>query len=175
MLINLSDILSTSSKVQHFTCDIELESVTMYGEKYNLVYKSPVELTISNVGKREVDIEGQFSVHYHIPCSRCAEDVLQEFDVKIDHHIDFKMTNEERQLELDEMSFIEESVLDIDKLVYDELLLVFPMKVLCGDDCKGICPVCGVNCNQHPCDCDTSVPDPRMAAIRDIFENFKEV
>ena len=49
------------------------------------------------------------------------------------------------------------------------------MKVLCKDNCKGICSRCGANLNKGDCGCDTWVPDPRMAAIQDIFKQFKEV
>ena len=65
--------------------------------------------------------------------------------------------------------------MDTDRLVYDEILIGFPMKVLCREDCRGICAVCGANLNEGECGCDRTVPDPRMAVIRDIFNNFKEV
>ena len=45
----------------------------------------------------------------------------------------------------------------------------------CKEDCKGLCPVCGTNLNEKECGCDRTVADPRMAAIQDIFKNFKEV
>ena len=64
---------------------------------------------------------------------------------------------------------------DRDKLVNGELIVNLPMKVLCSPDCKGICKRCGKNLNEGPCACDDRSPDPRMAAIRDIFNNFKEV
>ena len=49
------------------------------------------------------------------------------------------------------------------------------MKILCKEDCKGLCSVCGKDLNEGKCDCDTFVPDPRMAAIMDIFRENKEV
>ena len=50
-----------------------------------------------------------------------------------------------------------------------------PVKVLCRPDCKEICKKCGHNLNDGDCGCDTFVPDPRMAAIKDIFNANKEV
>ena len=51
-----------------------------------------------------------------------------------------------------------------------------PTKILCKPDCKGICKVCGKNLNEGDCGCDQFVPDPRMAAIKDIYDAFnKEV
>ena len=60
-------------------------------------------------------------------------------------------------------------------LVRNELLINWPIRVLCKDDCKGICSRCGANLNVTACNCDTEQADPRMAAIRDIFSKYKEV
>lgn len=59
--------------------------------------------------------------------------------------------------------------------LHNEVLINWPMRVLCKEDCKGICSRCGANLNQGSCDCDTADLDPRMAVISDIFKNFKEV
>jgi uncharacterized protein len=61
-------------------------------------------------------------------------------------------------------------------LVYDEVLTEWPLKVLCKEDCKGICSQCGANLNHETCSCKHEERlDPRMAAISDIFSKFKEV
>ena len=65
--------------------------------------------------------------------------------------------------------------LDVDRLIASELMVNLPMKVLCREDCKGICRKCGKNLNEGACGCDDSVPDPRMSVIQDIFKQFKEV
>ena len=65
--------------------------------------------------------------------------------------------------------------LDVDELVYSEILVNWPLRVLCKEDCKGICSICGKNLNHGTCDCDHTDLDPRMAQIRDIFNKFKEV
>ena len=76
---------------------------------------------------------------------------------------------------MDESSFIQNKELDTDKLLHNEVLINWPMRVLCKEDCKGICSRCGANLNQGSCVCDTADLDPRMAVISDIFKNFKEV
>ena len=65
--------------------------------------------------------------------------------------------------------------LDVDQLIFGEILVSWPMKVLCREDCKGICRRCGANLNLSECQCPKTEPDPRMAAIQDIFNKFKEV
>ena len=56
-----------------------------------------------------------------------------------------------------------------------DVLMSWPLKVLCKEDCKGICSRCGKNLNEGPCGCAEEPKDPRMAAISDIFSKFKEV
>lgn len=53
-------------------------------------------------------------------------------------------------------------------LLWQELMLALPIKVLCKSDCKGICPECGKNLNQEKCTCELEILDPRMAALRDV-------
>ena len=86
-----------------------------------------------------------------------------------------KISDGEREAVSEEGGCIAEKHLDVDQLVHNEILTDWPIQVLCREDCKGICPSCGANRNQTSCGCDTAVPDPRMAAISDIFSKFKEV
>ena len=54
--------------------------------------------------------------------------------------------------EMEETDYLIGLNLDIDKLIYGEILVNWPMKVLCREDCKGICKVCGMNLNKGNCD-----------------------
>jgi uncharacterized protein len=74
--------------------------------------------------------------------------------------------------EQDDISYIEDCNLDVDRLILDELFTLLPMNVLCKEDCKGICKVCGTNLNMSTCECDQTVPDPRMAVFGDIFKQI---
>ena len=65
--------------------------------------------------------------------------------------------------------------IDVDELICHEIWVNWPMKVLCRPDCRGICSVCGRDLNEGTCTCDTFVPDPRLAAIKDILNADKEV
>ena len=86
-----------------------------------------------------------------------------------------KLTDEERVNDLDESSYLTGYDLDVDRLVYLEVLMSWPLKVLCKEDCKGICNRCGTNLNIGTCACDTRSLDPRMSVIQEIFNQFKEV
>ena len=97
------------------------------------------------------------------------------FPLEIERKLDMKLTDEDRVNDLDESSYLTGMDLDVDQLVYLEVLMSWPLKVLCREDCKGICSQCGKNLNDGPCGCVEEPKDPRMAAISDIFSKFKEV
>ena len=84
-------------------------------------------------------------------------------------------TAEEKIAELDEDYYLEGTSFDTEVLIHNEVLVNLPMKVLCRENCKGICNRCGANLNYETCECDKSTPDPRMSVIQDIFKQFKEV
>lgn len=175
MIINISEILSTAKKSENYSVPIEMEAFSMDGVSYPFLSKEPVSLTITNMGNKEISIAGHIQAVLCIPCARCLEDVPTEFSLDVDKTIDLKASDEDRINDLDETCYINHSSLDVDLLVSNEILIHFPMKTLCREDCKGICFKCGQNLNLGECGCDRESLDPRMSAIRDIFKNFKEV
>ena len=103
------------------------------------------------------------------------QDVKREFVLDCAKHVDVGLSDAELTEELDESNFIDGYHLDVDKLLYGEILSDWPVKVLCREDCKGLCKVCGQNLNTKSCDCEDTGLDPRMSVVRDLFKNFKEV
>lgn len=176
MLINISELLSTDFKKEIFTSEIEFKTFDLDGESYEFLEKNPVHMTVENEGKSKLHFFGDVDVTFDIPCARCLSSVPTRIAFDFDTRYDFAGNTEESLDESDEYtSFIEENSLDVDKFVYNEILIHFPMKVLCKDDCLGLCLKCGRNLNEGECGCDRESLDPRMSAIRDIFNNFKEV
>ena len=107
-------------------------------------------------------------------CSRVDVYKRQSFDCELDFGREFEVQDGQEE-SLDDEPFMKGYNLDVDQLVCNELLLSLPMKVLCREDCKGICNRCGTNLNLRTCTCDTRSLDPRMSVIQEIFNEFKEV
>jgi uncharacterized protein len=79
-------------------------------------------------------------------------------------------TAEEKELRAEELDFVyySDDLIDIDPLLAEQLLLQIPMKILCREDCKGLCPHCGVNMNADDCQCREKRVDVRLAVLNKL-------
>lgn len=177
MIINLYDILSVVGKSVSIDAAVDEVKADFYGESLLLSGRGSFELTIQCVEKDIVKISCKPIICTVRLCSRCLTDVECEYPLTIERRVNVasKKVYIDDSSETDDISYIEDCNLDVDRLVLDELFTVLPVSVLCKNDCKGICKVCGTNLNRSSCDCDQTVPDPRMAVFSDIFNQFKEV
>jgi len=145
MLISLSEVITTKDNVRQYQVPIELDKIENQGSSYEIIEKDPVSLTITNLGNKRVMMEGSTHISLTLSCNRCLKEVIFPMNIVISKEIDLTLTAEEHARDLDETNYIIGYNLDVDILIYDEILLGFPMKVLCKRDCKGFCKQCGTN------------------------------
>ncbi|MBI4247607.1 MAG: DUF177 domain-containing protein [Candidatus Rokubacteria bacterium] len=119
----------------------------------------------------DVLVTGEITAAVPLTCGRC----LEEFRVGVRAAVDTRYVPrpagaEARELGVDDLDldFYDHDELNLDALVETETTLALPMKPLCRDDCRGLCPACGGNRNVVQCACDRRPPDPRLAALRDL-------
>ena len=175
MLINLSDVLSDQHKTVEETVRLEMEEIWMKSGTYPIISKEPVHVRVEHIRGKELLVNAETRIVVVIPCDRCLNDVKREFVLDCAKHVDVGLSDAELTEELDESNFIDGYHLDVDKLLYGEILSNWPVKILCREDCKGLCKVCGQNLNTGSCNCEDPGLDPRMSVVRDLFKNFKEV
>jgi uncharacterized protein len=108
-----------------------------------------------------------------LPCSRCLDPftwpIDSAFDLRYQPHA--HNTGEgEREIEEDDLTtaFYENQTVDLGQLMREQFYLALPMKPLCRDDCKGLCPACGTNWNKGTCECTNQWEDPRFAALKTL-------
>ena len=139
--IDLREALQSSGKVFRFEYD-------GMPELQEIVFSRPLKLNAKYSSIKEgIHVYGGFNTVIEVKCTRCLECVKYPINVSFD--VMFKTTAKDD----DDYIYSGES-LELDKLVYDEIILNIPQQVLCNDDCKGICQVCGGNLNNATCDCD---------------------
>ncbi len=177
MIIDLAELLSRRNFTADFTVSFDRESLHIISEDYPIRKKKPFEFHLANEENRRLYIHAEGEMQVAIPCDRCLRKTNFPFSLVIDRTLYLSegavvIPEEER----DTFAFLADGhSIDCDILVFDEILVNWPTKVLCRNDCKGLCPVCGRNLNDGDCGHDRFVPDPRMAGIQDLFKNFKEV
>jgi uncharacterized protein len=163
-LIDLTEVLLNEGKVTHYETELGLDEFRYRFGRFRISKKSPIHLTVENAGDQKLVLNGDVQIEVQIPCARCLESVAAGLDIQL-----------ELETDLEKKEYIDGHNLDVDQLVHDEALLVWPERVLCKPDCKGLCSTCGQNLNDGSCDCKRTDLDPRMAKVLDIFSNFKEV
>lgn len=175
MLLNLAKLLLEDGKTLDCSALPELTEINFRIGRFKIVEKKPLQLKIVNLGNKEISITGTTELTFMIPCGRCLKPVRYTMPLELERTVDMKLSEEELEEVLEEKCFFVGEQLDPEILLYNEILVNWPIRVLCKDDCKGICSRCGANLNTSSCDCDQEPKDPRMAAIQDIFSKFKEV
>lgn len=175
MIIDISEIISSENKEMSREAAIEFTAFDAGLGAFEVLHASPFTLSVANVGSKELRIVGETEVTIALTCDRCLNQVPTNFSIEISKEINLEKFLAGDSEEREEASYIIGTGLDVDKLIFGEILVSWPMKVLCKEDCKGICKRCGTNLNLASCQCQKTEPDPRMAAIQDIFNQFKEV
>lgn len=119
--------------------------------------------------KIETDID------YIAPCSRCLSDVCGSFGFVLEKTVAPKnILESEDEDKLDDYVIVEGGFLDIDEMLLELLELDFPSKLLCKEDCLGLCSKCGKDLNEGPCSCEEKEIDPRLAPLQKILSEMQE-
>jgi uncharacterized protein len=141
---------------------------------------SPVKLAFEiHKDKSTFRLVGRTETTLEVPCSRCLESMIvpvkTEFDLRYQPHS--TNTGEgEKEIEEDDLTtaFYQNDEIDLEQLMREQFYLALPMKPLCGEDCQGLCPICGANLNRTTCDCKVESEDPRLAPLAKLkTENEK--
>lgn len=175
MLVNLTDVFTNEGQVQEQNVPYDADTFANPFGTFQIREKSPVALRLSNIGQSKALVQGNATFIFALSCDRCLRDVDYTFELSFDRVVvspDYKGGSMEDE---DSSELMEGYHLNVDELIRNELLLNWPTKVLCREDCRGICKTCGKNLNDGSCGCDDFVPDPRMAAIKDLLNANKEV
>lgn len=164
MKINLTNLFNGSEAEKAVSCTVDLSGVD-YGS-YNHI-NEPVIVEGRLFNKADVvylDINLKYT--FDGLCDRCAEAVQKDFSLNVKKIVVKNLQNEEDD---DDYIIVDNQTLDIDELVNEEVSLNVPSKLLCKEDCKGLCMKCGTNLNVSKCDCKGDI-DPRMEALLQLLD-----
>ncbi len=122
---------------------------------------------------KDIRLNGSLSTQVEMACARCLEPVRQDVAHSFDllyrpqgadaGREELSVTSAEA-----EVSYYQGKGLQLEDVLQEQVLLALPLKAICKDDCKGLCPQCGKNMNSQQCACEEPAEDPRWSALKDI-------
>lgn len=143
-------------------------------ERVNLIAPAAVTGRVRLSGN-EVFVNGHVEARARVECDRCLQPV--ELPVNADFALEYISGDEYESSQAAELTEAELSVsvfdgeaIDVDEIVKEQVLLAVPTRMLCREDCKGICPECGIDRNTGECSCVSKDIDPRWAALKNLTE-----
>lgn len=117
-------------------------------------------------------VRGELRGEVIVPCNRCAENADLNIDSKFDEYEEIpEMTRASQDSKNAEGHIVFDRnapMLNLAEIAWEQFMLSLPVRPLCKDDCKGLCPKCGANLNLGACACDNSSGDPRLAALQGL-------
>lgn len=165
MMIDLKQLFEIEGESVKIDCDLDLSELQLGNAA---PFTEPVHL--DGVIRNRA---GVVSLSYtaravaHFVCDRCLAPVDTPVVYRFEHIL-VKQVNRDSN---DELIVVPNLVLDLDELASSDVILELPSKVLCKEDCKGLCPVCGANRNEQSCECTQKRIDPRLEILSKLLEN----
>ena len=164
MKINIASVLRNDGASKDFSGEVTLGKVEFMGS--TLDFEKPLSVVgkVLNIGGT-LEISARITGGYVTECSRCGRPVEEDFSADLFESMDDDFSDID-----EECIIVQGNVIDISGSIEACIFGNIPMRSLCSEDCKGLCPMCGINLNEKECNCDTTVYDPRFAIFRNLSE-----
>lgn len=140
-------------------------------------------LVFQNTGNLVV-VMGRFSTALELECSRCLKSFAMDVDIAVDEGFSITgvpdwedLDDSEVEAELPEDSkepLFENNIFNLTELIRQLLAVSVPIRTVCSEECKGICPGCGMDLGEGPCQCKESKSDSPFAALSSLLEESEE-
>lgn len=169
MLLNLNNI-----RTAHDRYEKVYRPEAFGGDQGGFRIIEPVSLAFDIFkDKAQFRLAGGVQTALELVCGRCLEPFTLPINAPFDLRYQPHTTNTgegEREIEDDDLStaFYENDVIDLGQLMREQFYLALPMKPLCSNTCRGLCPVCGTNLNRDTCVCTRDWEDPRLAVLKTL-------
>lgn len=164
MLLDVRDILYAPGKELPFQFQLDLSDLDFSGRR---LLTNPVEVQgrVRNMaGVLELDLTARTTLD--TICDRCCKPILMEKVVPFSCMLAEELAGDES----DDIVLLQDGKADVGDLARTAFILGMDTKILCSEDCQGLCPQCGANLNLGPCSCKKE-PDPRLAVLAKLLEN----
>jgi uncharacterized protein len=177
MLLDLSKLRGNR---EHFERTFQPSLFEPPDEDYRVAIPVELSLDVEKSGPGIFRVTGRAVTRLELQCGRC----LEGFEVPVDARFELQYLPQdaaagaasEQEIHNDDLtvSFYREGTLDVIEMLREQFQLALPMKPLCAQSCRGLCPECGANLNRTECDCQPKWEDPRLAPLKGLLNQQKE-
>lgn len=153
MIIDLNSLMD-NEKVKYFDDSVLLESIDFQGMQYEFLEPVSVKGKLAKVGsifELSADVSGQIYTN----CARCGNKIAKDISCEV-----FE--------ELEKADFVNNKI-DISDCILQTIITNLPVRFLCKDDCKGLCPVCGKDLNFGDCGCEKETGNNQFAILKKLL------
>ena len=166
-MFHLRQVRLRSGEEYRDEVEIALEPLELGGQRYLPVPDPvPAELSIHQASTGSV-FQLAFRVRLHGPCFRCLDDAVLELPISAREYQATKPDSDELR-----SPYVVDDKLDLSAWARDAIALELPEKILCREDCAGLCPVCGKDLNDEPHEHEEHESDPRWAALEQLRDQL---
>ena len=164
MLLSVREIINTPGEKISFQFSMDLSSVE-FGGYCPVVQPVVVTGTVRNMAGVLV-MKGEATTTLHAFCDRCGKALMLPKSVHFEHLLARELANEADAD--DEIILLQDGQVDVEEVARTAFILGMDSKILCSEDCKGLCPSCGADLNLGPCRCKKEA-DPRLAVLAKLL------
>ena len=163
MLLQLKSLFMGDDTSLPIDCELDFSGLEWQGIR---PLREPVRVkgaVVSSAGVVTLRAEANYT--FDGVCDRCMADIRREGTLRMEHVLVTSLNREDA----DEWILVENGQLLLEELVEADLILHLPLKNLCREDCRGLCPTCGKNLNEGLCGCKSESVDPRLAVLGQLL------
>ncbi len=167
MKIDLSDLHEKDVSSITLEGEIKKDFLDINGRKICFIEPIKYDGAIYKAGKDKI-VHVNISYTYREICGRCLEPFIKTETAVLSGQL-VRQQDDILEDEIEEAIHYEDDEIDLTEDIINTIVLSLPMKPLCSEECKGMCPRCGANLNKEKCDCVVEDIDPRLAILKDLM------
>ncbi len=166
MIIDIKELFDAPGTEIPLSGEVDLSEVDIWGEN---IFKTPIK--ISGVFKNRsgiITLKYRATAVLEFNCDSCGKETSRTAEYEFEHWLARELAGGD---ENDEYILVPTGLLDMDELVMTDVTLELPFRLLCRDDCKGLCPICGADLNETTCNCVSKQIDPRLEKLKMLLDS----
>lgn len=160
--IDLSRLGLSSGEATSLTPSIALDAIELGGQRYTApgaVAEARIDVSRTTSGYA---LRLRYDISLQGPCMRCLEDAGRELAIDA-REVDQPGGGDDLR-----SPYLDGDGLDVKSWARDALVLALPTQIVCSDECRGLCGICGANLNEDPGHAHEREPDPRWAKLSEL-------